>query len=53
MNNIAQHVVAAFLDQSLCGADQAARLAPFEGGRPAGFTEAGAPGLRLERLAKG
>lgn len=52
MNNIAQHVVAAFLDQSLCGADQAARLAPFDGGRPAGFTEAGAPGVRLDRLAK-
>lgn len=53
MNNIAQHLVAAFLDQSLRGADHTARLAPFDGGRPAGFTEAGAPGLRLERLAKG
>jgi predicted dienelactone hydrolase len=53
MNNIAQHVVAAFLNQSLCFADQAARLTPFDGGQPAGFTAAGAPGLRLEQMAKG
>lgn len=52
MNNIAQHAIAAFLDQSLRGADQSARLAPFDGGRPAGFTEAGAQGLRLERRGR-
>ncbi|NBE08447.1 alpha/beta hydrolase family protein [Paragemmobacter ruber] len=48
MNNVAQHMIAAFLDQALRGADQAARLAPFDGGHPAGFGATGAPGLRLE-----
>ncbi len=53
MNNVAQHVIAAFLDQALRGADQSARLAAFDGGRPFGFPETGAPGLRLERRGAG
>lgn len=53
MNNVAQHMIAAFLDQAMRGADQAARLAPFEGGHPPGFGATGAPGLRLEARRAG
>lgn len=53
MNNVAQHMIAAFLDRVLRGADQGARLTPFDGGHPAGFGETGARGLRLEARRAG